>query len=112
MLADTIAGYTSIFFFYLGKKRTEITYISKSVSYAVVFNLLPDFLIMDSFDTTYNLVNDLIKKQVYVIGAVRSNSSAMPTVFRKKRWMRENCKSRRFQMAQGRQICDCTVERL
>ena len=39
------------------------------------------FLIMDSFYTTYNLVNDLFKKQVYVIGAVRSNSSAMPTVF-------------------------------
>jgi hypothetical protein len=32
----------------------------------------------------------------------------MPTVFKeKKRWMRENCKSRRFQMAQRRQICDC-----
>jgi hypothetical protein len=45
------------------------------------------------------LVNDLFKKQVYVIGAVRSNSSAMPAVFK-------NCKSRRFQMAQGRQICD------
>ena len=71
------------------------------------------FLIVDSFHTTYNLVNDLFKKQVYVIGAVRSNSSAMPTVFKeKKRWMRENCKSRRFQMAQGRQMCDCTVERL
>ena len=38
-------------------------------------------LITDSFYTTYNLVNDLFKKQVYVIGAVRSNSSAMPTVF-------------------------------
>jgi hypothetical protein len=38
---------------------------------------------------TYNLVNDLFKKQVYVIGAVRSNSSAMPAVFK-------NCKSRRF----------------
>ena len=67
---------------------------------------------MDSFYTTYNLVNDLFKNQVYVIGAVRSNSSAMPTVFLKNRWMRENCKSRRFQMAQGKQICDCSVERL
>jgi hypothetical protein len=66
---------------------------------------------MDSFYTTYNLVNDLFKKQVYVIGAVRSNSSAMPTGL-KKRWMRENCKSRRFQRAQGRNICDCSVERL
>jgi hypothetical protein len=55
--------------------------------------------------------NDLFKKQVYVIGAVRSNSSAMPTGL-KKRWMRENCKSRRFQRAQGRNICDCSVERL
>jgi hypothetical protein len=35
---------------------------------------------MDSFYTTNNLVNDLFKKQVYVIGAVRSNSSAMPAV--------------------------------
>jgi hypothetical protein len=50
-----------------------------------------------------------LHQTVYVIGAVRSNSSAMPTVFKeKKRWMRENCKSRRFQMAQRRQICDCT----
>ena len=40
---------------------------------------------MDSFYTTYNLVNDLFKKQVYVIGAVRSNSSAMPTVFKEKK---------------------------
>ena len=43
------------------------------------------FLIVDSFHTTYNLVNDLFKKQVYVIGAVRSNSSAMPTVFKEKK---------------------------
>ena len=70
----------------MGKKRTEITNISKGLSYAVVFNLLPEFfnqgyrLFMDSFYTTYNLVNDLFKKQVCVIGAVRSNSSAMPTV--------------------------------
>ena len=42
-------------------------------------------LIMDSFYTTYNLVNDLFKKQVYVIGAVRSNSSAMPTFFLEKK---------------------------
>jgi hypothetical protein len=80
-------------------------------------NLCFDLIILSSTAifsfTTYNLVNDLFKKQVYVIGAVRSNSSAMPTVFKeKKRWMRENCKSRRFQMAQRRQICDCTVERL
>ena len=86
VLADTITGYASIFFFYLGKKRTEITDISKGLSYPVVFNLLPEFfnqgyrLFMDSFYTTNNLVNDLFKKQVYVIGAVRSNSSAMPTV--------------------------------
>jgi hypothetical protein len=40
VLADAITGYTSIFFVYLRKKRTEITDISK---YAVVFNLLPDF---------------------------------------------------------------------
>ena len=71
-------------------KRTEITNISKGLSYAVVFKLLPDIfnqgysLFMDSFYTTYNLVNDLFKKQVYVIGAVRSNSSAMPTVLKKK----------------------------
>ena len=87
VLADTITGYTSIFVVYLGKKRTEITDISKGLSYAVVFNLLPEFfnqryrLFMDSFYTTNNLVNDLFKKQVYVIGAVRSNSSAMPAVF-------------------------------
>jgi hypothetical protein len=43
VLADTITGYTSIFFVYLGKKRTEITDISKGLSYAVVFNLLPEF---------------------------------------------------------------------
>jgi hypothetical protein len=42
VLADTITGYTSIFFVYLGKKRTEITDISKGLSYAVVFNLLPE----------------------------------------------------------------------
>jgi hypothetical protein len=39
---------------------------------------------MDSFYTTNNLVNDLFKKQVYVIGAVRSNSSAMPSFLKKK----------------------------
>jgi hypothetical protein len=45
------------------------------------------------------LVNDLFKKQVYVIGAVRSNSSAMPTVFKeKKRWMRENCKKKKIEV--------------
>ena len=71
-------------------KRTEITNISKGLSYAVVFKLLPDIfnrgysLFMDSFYTTYNLVNDLFKKQVYVIGTVRSNSSAIPTVLKKK----------------------------
>ena len=72
----------------MGNKRTEIIDISKGLSYAVVFNLLPEFfnqgytcrLFMDSFYTTNNLVNDLFKKQVYVIGAVRGNSSAMPTV--------------------------------
>ena len=86
VLADAITGYTSIFFVYLGKKRTEITDISKGLSYAVVLNLLPEIFIqgyrlfMDSFYITYDLVNDLFKKQVYVIGAVRSNSSAMPTV--------------------------------
>ena len=40
---------------------------------------------MDSFYTTYNLVNDLFKKQVYEIGAVRSNSSTMPTFFLEKK---------------------------
>ena len=71
-------------------KKEQITDISKGLSYAVVFNLLPEFfnqgyrLFMDSFYTTNNLVNDLFKKQVYVIGAVRSNSSAMPAVFKKK----------------------------
>jgi hypothetical protein len=30
--------------------------------------------------TTYKLVKDLFKKQVYLIGAVGSNSSTMPTV--------------------------------
>jgi hypothetical protein len=73
-----------------GKKELRFTDISKGLSYAVVFNLLPEFfnqgyrLFMDSFYTTNNLVNDLFKKQVYVIGAVRSNSSAMPAVFKKK----------------------------
>jgi hypothetical protein len=92
-----------------GEQKLRFTDITKGLSHAVVFNLLPEFfnqgyrLFMDSFYTTNNLVNDLFKKQVYVIGAVRSNSSAMPAVFK-------NCKSRRFQMAQGRQICDCSVE--
>ena len=87
MLVDNITGYTSSCFCLFGEKRTEITDISKGLSYAVVFNLLPELfnqgyrLLMDSFYTTYNLVYDLFKKQVYVIGAVRSNSSAMPTVF-------------------------------
>jgi hypothetical protein len=45
VLADTITGYTSNYFVYLGKKRTEITDISKDCSsYAVVFNLLPGFV--------------------------------------------------------------------
>ena len=78
MLADTITGYTSIFLCLFGEKRTEIIDISKGLSYAVVFNLLPYFFnqgyrpFMDSFYATYNLVNDLLKKQVYVIGAVRA----------------------------------------
>jgi hypothetical protein len=64
-----------------GEKRTEITDISKDL-FSIYFLI---FLIMDSFYTTYNLVNDLFKKQVYVIGAIRSNSSAMPTVFFRKK---------------------------
>ena len=32
VLADTITGYTSNYFVYLGKKRTEITDISKDLS--------------------------------------------------------------------------------
>ena len=64
-----------------GEKRTEITDISKDL-FSIYFLI---FLIMDSFYTTYNLVNDLFKKQVYVIGAVRSNSSAMPTFFLEKK---------------------------
>jgi hypothetical protein len=43
MLADTITGYTSILFCLFGEKRTEITDITKGLSYGVVFNLLPDF---------------------------------------------------------------------
>ena len=76
--------------FIWGKKELRLLIFQKIYhNYAVVFNLLPESFIqgyrlfMDSFYTTYNLVNDLFKKQVYVIGAVRSNSSAMPTGLQK-----------------------------
>jgi hypothetical protein len=87
VLADTITGYTSIVLVYLGEKELRLLIFQKIYhNYAVVFNLLPESFIqgyrlfMDSFYTTYKLLNDLFKKQVYVIGAGRSNSSAMPTV--------------------------------
>ena len=86
LLADTITGYTSNCFCLFGEKKNWDYWYFKGLSYDVVFNLLPEFfiqgyrLLMDSFYTTYKLVNDLIKKQVYVIGAVGSNCSAMPTV--------------------------------
>jgi hypothetical protein len=81
--AWSINGYTLVnllslsipqFFLIFGEKRTEITDISKDL-FSIYFLI---FLIMDSFYTTYNLVNDLFKKQVYVIGAVRSNSLVLP----------------------------------
>ena len=83
VLADTITGYTSIFFCLFGEKKNWDYW---RFIICVLFNLLPEFfnqgyrLFMDSFYTTNNLINDLFKKQVYVIGAVCSNSSAMPTV--------------------------------
>jgi hypothetical protein len=75
--ADTNTGYTSICFVYLGKKELRLLIFQNMLLFAIDFLI---FLFMDSFYTTYNLVNDLFKKQIYVIGAVRSNSSAMPTV--------------------------------
>jgi hypothetical protein len=77
VLADTITEYTSIFFVYLGKKKLRLLIFQNMLLFSIYFLI---FLIMDSFYTTYNLVNDSFKKQVYVIGAVRSNSSSMPTV--------------------------------
>lgn len=88
VLADTLTGFTCNFFVYLGKKRTEITDLSKGLAYAVVMYLTPEYfnqgyrLFMDSFYTTFNLANDLLKKLVYVIGAIRQNSSAMPLLFK------------------------------
>ncbi|VDH93637.1 Hypothetical predicted protein [Mytilus galloprovincialis] len=89
VLADTITGYTCDFYVYLGKKRTQITDLSKGLAYSVVMNLMPNYcnqgyrLFIDSFYTTLNLINDLLDKKVYTIGAVRGNSTAKPSVFKK-----------------------------
>ncbi|CAG2221015.1 unnamed protein product [Mytilus edulis] len=72
-----------------GKKRTQITDLSKGLAYSVVMNLMPNYcnqgyrLFIDSFYTTLNLINDLLDKKVYTIGAVRGNSTAKPSVFKK-----------------------------
>ena len=81
VLADAITGYTSILLSIWGKKELLLLIFQKVYHMLLFLIYFLIFLIMDSFYTTYNLVNDLFKKQVYVIGAVRSNSSAMPTVF-------------------------------
>ena len=85
VLADAITGYTSILLSIWGKKELLLLIFQKVYHMLLFLIYFLIFLIMDSFYTTYNLVNDLFKKQVYVIGAVRSNSSAMPTVFKVKK---------------------------
>lgn len=88
VLADTSTGYTLKFFVYLGKKRTEIYNMSKGLAYEVVTRLTQGLfsqgyrLFIDSFYTTLNLVKDLYKEKVYVIGAMKKNSSAMPPCFK------------------------------
>ena len=87
VLADTVTGYTCDFFVYLGKKRTP-TDLSKGLAYSVVMKLVEGFknqgyrLFLDSFYTTLNLVKDLLKDTVYVIGAMKRNSTAMPLCFK------------------------------
>jgi hypothetical protein len=85
VLADAITGYTSILLSIWGKKELLLLIFQKVYHMLLFLIYFLIFLIMDNFYTTYNLVNDLFKKQVYVIGAVRSNSSAMPTVFKVKK---------------------------
>ena len=85
VLAATITGYTSHFFVSFGKIELRLLIFQK-VYHMLLFSIyfLNFFnqgyrLFLDSFYATYNLVNDLFKKQVYVIGGVGSNSSAIPT---------------------------------
>ncbi|VDI78460.1 Hypothetical predicted protein [Mytilus galloprovincialis] len=88
VLACSITGYTFDFFVYLGKKRTEILDKKKGLAYSVVMSLCRSIqgqgykLFVDSFYTTQHLAEDLLRDKIYIIGAVRSNSSAMPSVFK------------------------------
>ncbi|CAC5382073.1 unnamed protein product [Mytilus coruscus] len=88
VLACSVTGYTWNFFVYLGKKRTNIVDKSKGLAYTVVTTLCEKLygqgfrLYVDSFYTTLHLANDLLTNKVYLIGAVRSNSTAMPLVFK------------------------------
>ncbi|XP_052076485.1 piggyBac transposable element-derived protein 4-like [Mytilus californianus] len=88
VLACSVTGYTWNFFVYLGKKRTNIVDKSKGLAYTVVTTLCEKLygqgfrLYVDSFYTTLHLANDLLTNKVYLMGAVRSNSTAMPLVFK------------------------------
>ncbi|CAC5357674.1 unnamed protein product [Mytilus coruscus] len=88
VLACSVTGFTWNFFVYLGKKRTNIVDKSKGLAYAVVTTLCEKLygqgfrLYVDSFYTTLHLANDLLTNKVYLMGAVRSNSTAMPQVFK------------------------------
>lgn len=88
VLADTVTGYTYSFFVYLGKKRTLLINKSKGLSYNVVMELAkPLFnqgyrLYTDCFYTSLHLAKDLLQNSTYLIGAIKSNSTAMPLCFR------------------------------
>ena len=88
VLACSLTGYTWNFFVYLGKKRTISVEKGKGLAYNVVNVLCKDLfgqgyrLFVDSFYTTFSLAVDLLKNKVYLIGAVKSNSSAMPLAFK------------------------------
>ncbi|XP_063400067.1 piggyBac transposable element-derived protein 4-like [Mytilus trossulus] len=88
VLACFVTGYTWNFFVYLGKKRTNIVDKSKGLAFTVVTTLCEKLygqgfrLYVDSFYTTLRLANDLLTNKVYLIGAIRSNSTAMPLVFK------------------------------
>ena len=76
------------FFGLFRQKRTTIVDKSKGLAYSVVTNLCEKLygqgyrLYVDSFYTTLHLANDLLTKKVYLIGAVRNNSTAMPLIFK------------------------------
>ena len=85
-LADAKTGYICKFDVYCGKSdNTKI-----SLGEKVVLNMVSelrgdDYLVaFDNFFTSVNLVENLLKKQIYSVGTVRSNRKGLPGMMKNK----------------------------